>query len=97
MSTLVVMPADELAAAAPQPAAAAATSPPGLRGIQKQRPDNDRTEYAQLFPALQMRRDDEGGGSSTGRLYVKGASEIVLELCRWQVSRGSRKSGVSRT
>ena len=97
MSTLVVMPADELAAAAPQPAAAAATSPPGLRGIQKQRPDNDRTEYAQLFPALQMRRDDEGGGSSTDRLYVKGASEIVLELCRWQVSRGSRKSGVSRT
>ena len=107
MSTLVVMRPAELAAAAPQPA----TSLAGLGGTQQPPPGDDRAgdvdvalhnhhverRAAELFPETAEGHLDEGGGSSTGRLYVKGASEIVLELCRWQVSKGSRKRSASHT
>ena len=109
MSTLVVMPA-VLAAAAPQ-SVAAATSPVGRGGMPQPPPSDGRAgdvdvalhnhhverRAAELFPETAQGHLDEGGGSSTGRLYVKGASEIVLELCRWQVSGGRRKRSASHT
>ena len=105
MSTLVMRPAELAAATAPPKPAAAATSPAGLGGIQQLPPSDDRRRdaahdhhsmesHATAFSpaAAEGPRSVEGGGSSTGRLYVKGASEIVLELCRWQVSWGSMES-----